>query len=305
VYKFELTLTDADDSTGAVLRKWFIQKRHDDFTFLDSEIRKSVGSKHQLSNLPPLPARETVLTIYGTNRSTNILKRCRQLCAYLRFVLSNEATQAVEYARDFLLLNAHSFFSNFSSVHDVVMHEGSIDVCVGCSSLSDVTYFKRRWAVYGSGGFFLYRHHDDDPQDFVACLDFNVDLPGAVLKSERMLPGGKSGGKKKEEHSYWRVWLHSAEGDGGMSPRMVNNRAGSLEHDVRYEANAKRWSIVCRGTARGCNDWMDALSGGVGSEEKNFKKVSTNEGLELMKMDSGEVGEVVVGTGEVRWKVEV
>lgn len=66
-------------------------------------MKRSTTDSSFLSSLPKLPRKETVLTLFGSNHSNNIVKRCRKLCKYLRGVLCSKMN-GLPYLKIFLKL---------------------------------------------------------------------------------------------------------------------------------------------------------------------------------------------------------
>ena len=272
-----------------------------DFEELDSEVRSSTSSPSILTTLAEVPKRETVLTLFGGNHSSNIVKRCRKLCKYLRVLLGGDLRE-LPYLQNFLKLQnltGNGHLSNFQGHFGSIFKEGSIEVCGGCSSLRDVTYFKRRYAVLSQGaGLFMYRHHDDLGASYVNSLDVNI-VPGGVLHAERLAGGGVwRRGKKKSDYTYWRIWVEEGVGKSYVEgvPEIYDHRTGE-QHEYwrvgsrgsRYvpeygvggrRGHSSRWNVVCRGTERMCRDWMSAvLKMGVVVNEEDEEEMDAGSGL--------------------------
>ena len=219
------------------------------------------------------------------------------LCLYLRVVLGSELKGSV-YARDFLLLNKNgeSFQSNFSNYLKGIKKEGSFECCFGCASLNQVSYFKRRWGVFSERGLFLYRHHDDNAEDFVACLDLREENGRTVRAEEVPAMNEKRGGGE----CFWRVWLE--EGEGAEKGVVMGKGGGRAEEE--------RWSVMCKGTERGRADWLCALRGDERKDDQGgfgFGSLGGRGGEVLGEnvIDGGK-GEVEVDVnGAFLWKVEI
>ncbi|GMI17188.1 hypothetical protein TrLO_g2825 [Triparma laevis f. longispina] len=252
---------------------WWIQKKHTDFEELDAEVKWSTTDSRFLSSLPKLPRKETVLTLFGSNHSNNIVKRCRKLCKYLRGVLCSKMN-GLPYLKIFLKLKmgerggrvggrgggAWHHLSNFQGYLGSIVKEGSFEVCVGCSTLESVSYFKRRYAALVGGGLFMYRHHDDLAKDHVSSLVTDVFMNG-VLHAERIKAGKRRKGGR-EEYAYWRIWVEDGFRFGQKGYVRRQGRRGSFSKvgELMGEEVDSRWSCVCRGTERMCADWLEAVS---------------------------------------------
>ncbi|GMH81963.1 hypothetical protein TrST_g5850 [Triparma strigata] len=276
VYKFELSYENYT---------WWIQKKHSDFEDLDSEVRRSTNDSNLLACLPRLPKRETVLTLFGSNHSNSIVKRCRKLCRYLRGVLCSNFNN-LPYLKVFLKLknkplgggSGDGHLSNFQGYLGGIVKEGSFEVCAGCSTLETVSYFKRRYAALSKAGLFMYRHHDDSAKDHVNSLPVDVFMNG-VLHAEKIQAAKRRRGR--EVHAHWRVWVEDGQRFGKNGYAFRHGRRGSFSKvsNLVGEEVDSRWSIVCRGTERMCNDWLVAVSNvGVvlmsGEESVGFDEVA-------------------------------
>ena len=78
-----------------------------------------------------MPKRETVLTLFGSNHSNSIVKRCRKLCRYLRGVLCSNFNN-LPYLKVFLKLknkplgggSGDGHLSNFQEYLGCIVKEG-------------------------------------------------------------------------------------------------------------------------------------------------------------------------------------
>ena len=172
----------------------------------------------------------------------------------------------------------------------------------------------------------MYRHHDDSAKgeratsfrpplahhaqkitltvalaspDHVNSLPVDVFING-VLHAEKIQAAKRRRGR--EDHAHWRVWVEDGQRFGKNGYVFRHGRRGSFSKvsNLVGEEVDSRWSIVCRGTERMCNDWLEAVSNvGVvlmsGGEERAFFKTHSA----ATHLTPGVVVEESVGFDEV------
>ena len=104
-----------------------------------------------------------------------------------------------------------------------------------CKDVKSATHFKRRYGVLTARGLFLYRYHDDDADAIVKRLDVTELEKGSLFG--RRLPC------KSKDHVYWRLYVDCL------------NKGG-----YKSKEQSERLSVVCRGTERMYQLWMEAVN---------------------------------------------
>ncbi len=209
-----------------------IVKRVEDFAALQKVLSKAFPG--EAAALPKLPARESLISLFGPDRSMVLLRRCRCLCAYLRALLSGPMSSCDEVLECLDVAGRSSLSARLDA-----KRAAPLTVCTGAYSMEDVTYFKRRYAIVTSKAAFLYRHHDDD---FEAILDMLEDgHRGAKLRASRLFPGkgivfdGDGELVSKGKEVFWRIWLEGAVGD------------------------ERNFSWICKGSEAAFDKWFSAI----------------------------------------------